>query len=78
MILEKSREFTVNMGNYESMKIGARVTVEPKDMAHPSANFADLNDFADKLLGDALAKDVKEVSDLTHTRDSFVLSWRKE
>jgi hypothetical protein len=78
MIVERSREFTVNMGNYESVKIGARVTLDPEEFPElQGATLEASHAKADELLDDMLAADVKEVSELTATRDSFILSWKK-
>lgn len=79
MNLTRSREYTVNMGNYESVKIGASVTVDTDQLviaegtSPQEAGIA----FAEQVLEQALAADVKEASELTATRDSFILSWGK-
>lgn len=84
MIIERSREFTVNMGNYESLKLGAKVTLDSKDYV-PSLDEAKepqkvtefLIDSAEGILQQALAADMTEAGALTHTDNSFVLTWGK-
>lgn len=78
MILRKSREFTVNMGNYESVKIGAAVELDTKDYGNADVGIDWLNTEADKILEQVLAQDIHEASELTATRDSFILSWGKK
>jgi hypothetical protein len=73
VILRKSREFTVNMGNYESAKIGAAVELDTKELGQVTDK--DVYDLADRILEEALASDIKEAGELTGTRDSFILSW---
>lgn len=73
MILTRSLEFTVNMGNYESCKVGASVTV---DTAELPSDVTDPTQFMEDKLEEIMASDVKEVTELTNTKDSFVLSWK--
>lgn len=73
MILRKSREFTVNMGNYESVKIGASVELDSEK--HTTTYSSDLNVEADCVLDAAIRKDLEEAAELTETRNSFVLAW---
>lgn len=73
MILRKSREFTINMGNYESVKIGASVEIDPDEVDRDVDPRAFIEDKLDQLM----EADVKEASELTSTRDSFILSWNK-
>lgn len=74
MILRKSREFTINMGNYESVKIGASVEIDPDEIGKD----IDSQSFLDDRLDQVLAEDIAEASALTNTRDSFILSWGKK
>lgn len=74
MILRKSLEFTINMGNYESVKIGASVEIDPDEIDKD----IDSQSFLDDRLGTILAEDIAEASALTNTRDSFILSWGKK
>lgn len=80
MILTRSREFTVNMGNYESCKIGASVAINTDDMkpAEGELTMEQVYAVADDLLDQALASDLNEARELTHTEDSFVLSWKRK
>lgn len=82
------------MGNYESVKIGASIEVSPSDIPgltkDPTTmtdeelvrgeviDFYKVSEYADKLLEEAIAKDIKEAGELTNTRDSFILSWGKK
>lgn len=79
MILTRSREFTVNMGNYESCKIGASVTVDTEKLSpedYAQYKVSDAFNLAEVLLDEALASDLNEAKELTNTKDSFVLSWK--
>lgn len=80
MILRKSREFTINMGNYESVKIGASVEIDSDDLAIEvgTSPVDAANRYADEALTQVLEADIKEASELTSTRDSFILSWGKK
>lgn len=79
MILRKSREFTVNMGNYESVKLGASVEIDSDILARAEGTspVEAANEYADKVLDEVQAEDIKEAASLTNTRDSFILSWKK-
>lgn len=77
MKLTRERKLTVNMGNYESLVIGASVEVEvnnPDDSVEYLAACAR----ADDLLDLAIAKDLAQAQKLTYTKDSFVLSLGEE
>lgn len=79
MILTRSREYTVNMGNYESVKIGGSITVDSEKMAGEDGVEplpSELQAIVETALDNLLAGDVKEASELTATRDSFILSWK--
>lgn len=78
MILRKSREYTVNMGNYESVKIGAAIEIDTKELVEVPDKEVDVMGFMDKYLDNMIAEDVKEAAELTTTRDSFILSWGKK
>lgn len=78
MILRKTREFTVNMGNYESVKIGASVELNSAEYGNADVGEKWLSEEADKLLEQVMAEDIAEASALTNTRDSFILSWGKK
>jgi hypothetical protein len=64
------------MGNYESFRTEATVEINTDDLAIPegvapaTAGF----EYADKLLAEALAKDLHEAAEVTLTKDSFVLT----
>lgn len=73
MKLTRTREFVVNMGNYESFRSSA--TVELED---PATLFDMTTARADQLLDEAIEKDLKEAANLTDVRNSFILTWNKE
>jgi len=73
MKLTKIREHTVNMGNYESLKIGA--TVEITDDWTTQGDYEAAVVAADKALAEALAADIAEARELTNVKDSYILSW---
>jgi hypothetical protein len=74
MILTKSREYTVNMGNYESLKFGASVEVETDQLAIPEGTApSDAGIvYADQLLVDALREDIRKASELTGVGTSYI------
>lgn len=78
MRLERSREYTINMGNntYESVRIGSTAVVEWDDNV-PDARQTAI-DLADELLNAALVKEVNYYSDLTLKRDSFIHTVKKD
>jgi len=83
VILERSREFTVNMGNYESMKTGAKVSVDTdsaefKVLVATYPDLSNSNDILEALLDAALKQDLTELGELTHTNNSFILTWNDE
>lgn len=75
MKITRNREHTINMGSYESLKVGASVELEVAD------NQEDLRKAygaADQILADALAADLKEAIELLPPGStSYVLSWRQ-
>lgn len=85
MKLTRSRELVVNMGNYESLRIGASVDIEVADESSTQLLGQSVSDIAfkdacakaDDLLDQALATDLQEAQKLTYVKDSFSLSWRE-
>ena len=61
------------MGNYESLKTGASVVLDFDD----NEDLQELQGIADKMLDSALGTDIKEASELTDVRNSYILSWGK-
>lgn len=61
------------MGNYESLKTGARVEVEVIGDDYQSAFLA-----ADDLLKRALAADLENAGEITDVRNSYILTWAAE
>ena len=81
MIIVRGREHTVNMGNYESLKISASVTVDTDTIIVPGLMGEDelidfYNKFIDDKLTEVLAGDVNEARALTNVKDSYILSWK--
>ena len=76
MIITKSREFTVNMGNYESLKIGASVSVDTADVPIGKTTDQEIFDWIEEKLTAVIAEDLAEAKALTNTKDSYVLSWK--
>jgi hypothetical protein len=71
--ITKERNFTVNMGNFESMRFGASVELDSKELTgEPTAG--QMYAMADEMIAEALAADVKTAGELTNTTDSFILS----
>jgi hypothetical protein len=71
MRLERSREFTVNMGAYESVKFGARVALTDEE----AANIPNVQAYMETLLDGALQRDLEWAEKYTGKEDSFVLTW---
>lgn len=80
MILKRYREHTVNMGpgTYESMKIGAEVTLDtdnlPDGVVAPDQE--SLYKVAEAMLDEALADELKEVAELSLLSNSHIRSWK--
>lgn len=78
MIITRGREHTINMGNYESVKIHATVAVDTHDPAYSGMPLQHIYDMLDQTLIDAMSKDITEAKVLTNVKDSYILSWRTE
>ena len=76
MNVTRSREYTINMGNYESLKIGASITFDSEEQNGVLGEGEELHQFLDKALDVLLEDEVKEAQELTHTKDSYILSYR--
>lgn len=70
MQVTRSRKFTVNMGNYESLATDASVTLDSETEV-PKGR--DPFEYAEELLSAALAADLEEAGRLTDVRTSFIL-----
>ena len=70
MILTRSRDYTINMGNnsFESVKIGATISVDTSEIPGE----LNITEMANGLLTEALTDEVSYFSDLTQKRDSFI------
>lgn len=77
MQVTRTRKFTVNMGNYESLATEASVTVDtdnyPVSLWPEKGREENVFDFVESLLDKALAADLEEAGRLTDVRTSFVL-----
>lgn len=69
MIKELRREFTINMGNYESVKIGGYVQDDSGVMTA-----ADL----DRALKEMLHDDLVRAANISDVKNTFILTWLEE
>lgn len=67
MIKTISREFTVNMGNYESVKIGGSVQADDSEGRS-----------LDKELRDMLKPDLVKAAQISDVKNTYVLTWLEE
>lgn len=73
MKITRTREVKVNMGNYESFMTGATVEVDVQGNQLES-DYREAFQMAEELLTMALAHDIKEASEVTLTKDSYILT----
>lgn len=74
MKLQRSREHVINMGNYESVRVGSSVELD----FQPGSPEDDqvVYDAADNYLARAMEADLKEAIDLLPPgSNSYILSW---
>lgn len=71
MELTRTREFVINIGNYESFRTLASVKVDGLDIIMAE-------DRAEQLLDAALKNDLLEAAKLSNVRDTYVLTWNEE
>jgi hypothetical protein len=74
--ITRSREHTINMGSYESLKVGASVELnfQPGSLEDDKV----VHDAADNYLARALEADLNEAIDLLPAgSSSYILSWRQ-
>jgi hypothetical protein len=71
MILERTRELVINLGNntYESARIAAKVVVDSDELR---VNNEDLPAMADEWLTKALEEEVEYWHEITTKKDSFI------
>jgi hypothetical protein len=77
MILERTRELVINLGNntYESARIAAKVVLDSEQVTNEllkAHNVIDITGLADVLLTIALADEVKYWHEITTKKDSFI------
>lgn len=77
MIIERSREHTVNLGNYENVKVGAKVTLTDDDIKRFSTMDEAIT-AADQFLDDLLRDDLAEAAEnVPQGQDTHLESWKK-
>lgn len=77
MIIERSREHTVNLGNYENVKVGAKVTLTDGDIKRFSTMDEAIT-AADQFLDDLLRDDLAEATEnVPQGQDTHLESWKK-
>lgn len=70
MQLTRTREFVVNMGNYESFRTSATVEVDLFEIDQAEYE-------AEILLDAALKADLLEAASLSDVRNTYILTWNK-
>lgn len=78
MIITRGREHTINMGNYESVKPHATVSIDTSDPKVEGWTLQQIYNELDQMLIDAMSRDITEAKILTNVKDSYILSWRVE
>jgi hypothetical protein len=76
--LTRTREHVINMGNYESLRIGATIEVDTDTIARGAEEepIHAASQFAEAQLSKALEKDINDAVDLLPGgSDSYILSW---
>jgi hypothetical protein len=68
MILKRSRELVINLGDYESARVGAEVSVDITELE----DGVDAYKWADDQLSVALAAEVKYFHEITTKKGSFI------
>ena len=79
MKITRSREHTVNMGGYESLRIGTSVEsdeLELTDMTSDKEPHPRVFSKMDAILSKALENELNEAKALTNKEDSYIYSWR--
>jgi hypothetical protein len=73
VIIAASREYTVNMGNYESYKFGRSLQADTLlDLSESDP--AKASDKIQSMLDDMLYDELREAAKLTDVRNSFILT----
>lgn len=71
MKLTRTREFVVNMGNYESFRTSATVEVIEETLVEAERK-------AELFLDVALKDDLQSAASLSDVRNTYILTWNKE
>lgn len=74
MNVTRTRSHVINMGNYESFRTEATVTME---VERPSQVDQEFHDLMDAVLTRALNADLEEASKLTTYAESYAIVWKK-
>lgn len=69
MILSRSREFTVNMGNYESFKVGGSVQADSEEEGYEGL---------DRILKEMLKPDLVRAAEISDVKNTYILTWLEE
>jgi len=69
VIISRSREFTVNMGNYESVKIGGSVQADSAEEGYEGL---------DRILREMLLPDLKRAAEISDVPNTYILTWLEE
>jgi len=81
MIIERSREHVVNLGNYESVRVGARITLDRADieeLLQDGLKIEDVVTQADECLDALLAADLAEAEqNVPPDKETHLTTWKK-
>jgi hypothetical protein len=69
MILTVSKEFTINMGNYESVKIGGSVQADSEEEGYEGLK---------KTLREMLKPDLVRAGQISDVKNTYILTWLEE
>lgn len=69
MILTVSKEFTVNMGNYESVKIGGSVQADDSEEGYEGLK---------RILREMLKPDLVRAAQISDVKNTYILTWLEE
>lgn len=81
MRVHRSRQFRVNMGNYEHQELGASLTVDPEDVwgddlvgmpTDPRERAQALNAFAFEMITAFLKPELAEAAELSQAKESIL------
>ena len=77
--ITRSKEFTINMGNYESYKSGASVELQvPEGMGTDDETYASLFAKADAIIESSLKEDLEKAADISGVANTYILTWLED